>query len=58
MDQFEQFQASYLYCDRCRQATPVREKLLLILPDGDVYDYICTQCGKSLGTKKEIKKGG
>ncbi len=31
---FEHLQASHLYCDRCRQAMPVRQRLLLILPDG------------------------
>jgi len=31
---------------------PVRERLLLILPDGYFYEYICTQCGETLGDKK------
>ena len=57
MEQFKELRASYLYCDRCREATPVRERLLLVLPDGDMYDYLCTQCGKSVGTKKVTKKG-
>jgi hypothetical protein len=32
---------------------PVRKKLLLILPGGDLYDLICTGCGESLGKKEE-----
>jgi len=49
------FQASELYCPRCKKATPVRSRLLLILPDGDKYEYFCSLCGTSLGTKKDIK---
>ncbi len=32
---------------------PVRERLLLILPDGELYDYTCQGCGSSLGSKTE-----
>ena len=31
--QFENFTASSLYCEKCKAAMPVRERLLLILPD-------------------------
>jgi hypothetical protein len=31
---------------------PVRERLLLILPDKDLYDYLCTGCGDSLGERE------
>ena len=31
---------------------PVRERLLLILPDKDIYDYLCTGCGESLGQRE------
>jgi len=31
---------------------PVRERLLLILPDGYLYEYICTGCGKAVGDKR------
>ena len=31
---------------------PVREKLLLILPDGQLYEYFCTHCGSVVGDKK------
>ncbi|MCD6539548.1 MAG: hypothetical protein J7K37_02460 [Candidatus Omnitrophica bacterium] len=34
---------------------PVREVLLLVLPDGNLYDYRCLVCGDSLGMKKDKK---
>jgi hypothetical protein len=49
---FKNLQATHLLCPRCKKATPVREKVLLFLPDGDLYDYVCTICGASCGTKK------
>jgi hypothetical protein len=52
MRSFESFQASALYCNRCRGAQPVRERLLLVLPDGDLYEYLCVACGASLGKRK------
>jgi hypothetical protein len=50
---FEQLNASLLYCNRCGQAMPVRERLLLVLPDGDLYDYTCQGCGSSVGSKTD-----
>jgi len=35
---------------------PVREILLLVLPDKEVYDYLCTGCSASLGSK-EVSEG-
>lgn len=58
MKQFENLTATHLFCSKCREATPVRERLLLVLPDGDMHDYLCTQCGNSLGTRREINKEG
>ncbi len=49
--QFKDFVASALYCPRCRRAMPVRSRLLLILPDGELYEYLCQGCAASLGTK-------
>jgi hypothetical protein len=49
--QFGAFTASELYCPKCRCARPVREKLLLILPSGELYEYLCTGCGSSLGQR-------
>jgi len=53
---FAQFEASSLYCPRCRQAVPVRKRLLLVLPDGDKYEYLCSVCSHSLGTKMEYEE--
>lgn len=50
--QFESFSASELYCPRCRVARPVRERLLLVTPAGEIHDYRCTVCGDSLGTRE------
>ena len=54
--QFENFTASSLYCEKCKTAMPVRERLLLILPDKEVYDYLCTGCASSVG-QREITAG-
>jgi hypothetical protein len=35
VDSFGEFEASSLFCPRCKQANPVRKKLLLLLPDGN-----------------------
>lgn len=48
---YEDFDATQLYCPKCRSAMPVRKRLLLILPDGDKYEYRCAHCAESLGTK-------
>ncbi len=37
-------------------AVPVRKRLLLILPDGDKYEYLCARCSSSLGTKMEYEE--
>ena len=50
-DQYGAFQASLLYCPQCKQATPTRERLLLVLPSGNLYEYLCARCGTSTGSK-------
>ncbi len=50
---FEQLQASALFCNTCQRAMPVRQRLLLFLPDGELYDYLCEGCGSSVGSKTE-----
>jgi hypothetical protein len=52
-EQFRSFNASALYCPKCREATPVRERLLLVLPDGELFEYRCARCGTSTGSKTE-----
>lgn len=49
--QFGTFTASELYCPKCKQSQPVRERLLLVLPTGELYEFICRQCGTSLGKR-------
>ena len=33
-------EASLLFCPHCRQAMPVRKRLLLVLLDGDKHEYV------------------
>ncbi len=54
--QFESFTASSLYCEKCKAAMPVRERLLLVLPDRELYDYLCTNCASSVG-QREVTAG-
>ncbi|MGH7887439.1 MAG: hypothetical protein ACREPG_06215, partial [Candidatus Binatia bacterium] len=42
-----------LYCNKCGRAMPVRQRLLLVLPDGELYDYTCQACNSSVGSKTE-----
>jgi hypothetical protein len=30
----------------------VRERLLLVLPDGELHEYLCVGCGSSVGSRK------
>ena len=53
MDTFDQLEASLLYCPKCRQATPVRKRLLIVLPEGEKFDYVCARCGTISGDKIE-----
>jgi hypothetical protein len=53
MKQFEDLEAVTLYCRQCGQAMPVRKRLLLVMLDHELYEYLCTGCGSSLGQKKE-----
>jgi len=48
---YREFDATELYCPKCRQAVPVRKRLLLVLPEGDKYEYLCAYCSESVGTK-------
>ncbi|MFZ0133217.1 MAG: hypothetical protein WAK95_11785 [Desulfobacterales bacterium] len=48
---YKQFDATELYCANCRRAVPVRKRLLLVLPEGDKYEYLCAFCSASVGTK-------
>ncbi|NPU83621.1 MAG: cytoplasmic protein [Syntrophaceae bacterium] len=50
-EQFRDFDATQLFCPVCRKAVPVRKRLLLVLSEGDKYDYTCVVCGTSVGDK-------
>ena len=50
--QFKSLRASSLYCSKCQKAMPVRERLLLVLPDKEIYDYLCTGCAGSVGQRE------
>lgn len=51
--QFDDFEASELFCPRCKTARPVRRHLLLVLPTGNKYEYRCSVCGTSVGSKDD-----
>jgi hypothetical protein len=55
-ESFGSLEATELYCPRCRRPQPVRQRLLLVVPEGDKYEYLCAACGESLGIK--LVKGG
>jgi DNA-directed RNA polymerase subunit RPC12/RpoP len=48
---YEEFEATSLYCPNCKAAVPVRKRLLLVLPEGDEYEYLCAYCSSSVGIK-------
>jgi len=48
---YKDFDATELFCPKCGQAVPVRKRLLLILQEGEKYDYSCAYCGTSVGDK-------
>ncbi|HTL55923.1 MAG TPA: hypothetical protein VL361_09605 [Candidatus Limnocylindrales bacterium] len=49
--QFGAFTASELYCPKCGSSQPVRERLLLVLPSGELHEFICSRCASSLGKR-------
>ncbi len=53
MKQYEAFDATELYCPRCRTARPVHRRLLLVLPTGNRSEYRCAVCGEVLGGKSD-----
>ena len=50
---FQRMEATLLACPKCKVAVPVRKRLLLILPEGDKYEYVCPQCSSTCGTTIE-----
>jgi hypothetical protein len=49
--QFGEFTASELYCPKCKISQPVRERLLLVFPTGELHEFTCSRCGTSLGKR-------
>ena len=54
---YKDFDATELFCPQCKKAVPVKKRLLLILPEGEKYDYSCVFCGTSVGDKLAKEKG-
>ena len=52
-ESFGEFEATSLFCPTCRRATRTRKKLLLVLPSGNKYDYVCAECGTAVGGKTD-----
>jgi DNA-directed RNA polymerase subunit RPC12/RpoP len=48
---YKDFDATELFCPHCRRAVPVRKRLLLVLPEGEKYEYLCALCSATVGTK-------
>ena len=52
-ESYGSLEASLLFCPRCREAKPVRKRLLLVLTDGEKHEYVCSQCGTPCASKVE-----
>ncbi|MDI6840128.1 MAG: hypothetical protein QMD71_04655 [bacterium] len=50
---FEEIEPTALFCPKCQCPVSVRKRLLLVLPDGELYEYLCEFCGSSLGIKND-----
>ena len=50
---FRDLEAMELYCPKCGRAVPVKKFLLLVLPEGDKYEYRCQFCGTKVGDKTD-----
>ena len=55
---YKDFDATELFCPKCGRAVPVRKRLLLVLSEGDKYDYSCVYCGTSVGYKMLKENNG
>ena len=48
---YKDIDATELFCPQCKRAVAVKKRLLLILKEGEKYDYSCVYCGTSVGDK-------
>jgi hypothetical protein len=53
---FQELEATELFCPKCKKPVRVRKKLLLVLAEGDKYDYVCSECGEPIGAKMDKKR--
>ena len=51
--QFRELEATLLLCPRSQVAVPLRKRLLLVLPEGDKFEYVCSRCAATCGSKIE-----
>lgn len=54
---FESFEATSLHCPKCGGLVPVVKRLLLVLPDGELFEYLCQRCMTQVGKKRDREKG-
>ena len=54
---FEDFEASQLFCSTCKRAKPVRKRLFLVLLDKEIFDYASAP-GVALWWGKRNSRGG
>lgn len=50
--QFDAFRASTLFCKTCQKAMKITERLLLVLPEKELHEYVCTGCQGVVGTRE------
>jgi len=50
-ENYKDFDTTELFCPQCKRAVAVKKRLLLILKEGEKYDYSCVYCGTSVGDK-------
>ena len=57
-EKFKELEATELYCSTCKRAVNVRKHLLLVLPEGEKYEYRCVFCNGAVGSKidRNVKK--
>jgi hypothetical protein len=54
---YKDFDATELFCPKCNRAVAVKKKLLLVLKEGEKYDYSCVYCRTSVGDKLVKEQG-
>jgi hypothetical protein len=52
-DSYESLEVSEMFCSNCKRSQPVRQHLLLVLPTGNQYEFRCSVCAHSVGSKQD-----